>query len=122
MAELITVSKNDFLFRQDDVADAMYIVKSGKLSLVISDSETEQEVDTASMGQLLGEMSLFDKKPRSAGAKALIDSVVVKLPYAKLENELGTMPDWVKLVLRKLSEKIREANVKILINSSNKKK
>lgn len=121
MAEFVNVGKNDFLFRQGDTADSMYIVKSGKISLLISDGQIEKEVDTASMGQLLGEMSLFDKKPRSAGAKALIDSVVVKLPYPKLEGELNTMPDWVKLVLKKMCEKIREANVKILVNATNKK-
>lgn len=121
MAELVSIVKNEFLFKQGDVADSMYIVKSGKISLLINDDENEQEVDTASMGQLLGEMSLFDKKPRSAGAKAVIDSVLVKLPYAKLEDELRHMPEWVQAVLKKLSEKIREANAKILINSAKKK-
>ncbi len=121
MAELVNVEKNEFLFKQGDKADCMYIVKSGKISLLINDGENEKEVDTASMGQLLGEMSLFDKKQRSAGAKAIIDSVLVKLPYAKLETELNAMPDWVKAVLKKLSEKIREANVKILIDTANKK-
>ncbi len=114
MAELVSVKKNEFLFQQDDLADAMYIVKSGKISLLISDGVSEQEVDTASMGQLLGEMSLFDKKLRSAGAKALIDSQVIKLPYKKLEEELETMPEWVQAVFKNLSEKIREANIKIL--------
>lgn len=114
MAEIVSVKKNEFLFEQGDVADCMYIVKSGKMSLLISDGVTEKEVDTASMGQLLGEMSLFDKKLRSAGAKAIIDSTLLKLPYAKLENELNSMPEWVQAVLKTISEKIRESNVKIL--------
>lgn len=121
MAEMVSVSKNEFLFKQGDAADCMYIVKSGKISLLINDGENEKEVDTASMGQLLGEMSLFDKQHRSAGAKALIDTVLIRLPYTKLEEELNNMPDWVQAVLKKLSEKIREANVKILINSTKKK-
>lgn len=121
MAELVSVNKDEYLFRQGDVADSMYIVKSGKISLIITDGENVQEVDTATMGQLLGEMSLFDKQERSADAKAIMDSVLVRLPYAKLEQELGQMPAWVQAVLKKLSEKIREANVKILINSAKKK-
>lgn len=121
MAEFVSVAKNEFLFRQGDTADAMYIVKSGKISLLINDGQNEKEVDTASMGQLLGEISLFDKSLRSAGAKAIIDSVMVRLPYPKLEGELNAMPEWVKLVLKKMCEKIREANAKILINTANKK-
>lgn len=114
MAEIVSVQKNEFLFKQGDPADSMYIVKSGKISLLISNGTTEKEIDTASMGQLLGEMSLFDKKSRSAGAKAIIDSTLIKLPYNKLEEELKNMPEWVQAVLKRLSEKIREANVKIL--------
>ena len=121
MAGFVKVAQNQFLFKQGDVADCMYIVKSGKISLLINDGTNEKEVSTASPGQLLGEMSLFDKKHRSAGAKALVDSEVVMLPYTKLETELNTMPDWVKLVLKKMCEKIREANVKILTNTSTKK-
>lgn len=114
MAEVVSVKKNDFLFKQGDPADSMYIVKSGTISLLISNGPTEKEIDTAGTGQLLGEMSLFDKKSRSASAKALVDSTLVKLPYSKLEEELKNMPEWVQAVLKRLSEKIREANVKIL--------
>ena len=121
MAEIISVNKNEFLFKQDDSADSMYIVKSGKMSLIISDGVSQKEVDTASMGQLLGEMSLFDKKLRSASALAIIDSTLIKLPYSKLEEDLNRMPEWVQAVLKKLSEKIREANVKILSTPSRKK-
>lgn len=120
MAEVISLKKNEFLFKQNDFADAMYIVKSGKLSLIITDGVAEKEVDTASMGQLLGEMSLFDKNNRSAGAKAIIDSTLIKLPYAKLEEELKNMPEWVPAVMSKLSEKIREANMKILHKAGKK--
>lgn len=116
MAVAISVKKDEFLFKQGDVADGMFIVKSGKISLVITDGVTEKEVDTATIGQLIGEMPLFDKKLRSAGAVAIIDSVLIKLPYKKLEEELEQMPEWVQAVLKKLSEKIREANEKILNN------
>ena len=65
-------------------------------------------------GQLIGEMSLFDKRMRSAGAKALMDSELVKLPYFRLEAELATMPEWVQIAMKTLAYKIREANKKIL--------
>ncbi|MEK6629025.1 MAG: cyclic nucleotide-binding domain-containing protein [Bdellovibrionota bacterium] len=114
MASVTYVRQGEFLFKQGDVADAMFIVKTGKISLLITDGISQKEIDTASTGQLIGEMPLFDKKLRSAGAKAIIDSVLVQLPYKKLEDELVQMPEWVQAVLKKLSEKIREANNKIL--------
>lgn len=114
MADFIELKKDAYLFKQGDPADCMYIVKSGKLSITISDGVTEKEVDSASPGQLIGEMSLFDRKNRSASARALFDSSLVRLPYDKLEMELKKMPEWVQVVLSKLSEKIRETNDKIL--------
>lgn len=118
MSETLSVKKNNFLFKQGDVADAMYIVRSGQISLIISDSATEKEIGSANPGQLIGEMSLFDKQHRSASALALMDTVLIKLPYDKLINELQNMPAWVQAVLKNLSEKVREANFKILKNKN----
>lgn len=117
MVETVTVKKDQFLFEQGDEADCMYIVKSGKMNLIISDGIKENVIDTATMGQLFGEMSLFDKKNRSASAKAVIDTVLVKLPYKKLEEELIVMPEWVQATLKTLCEKIREANLRVLSKS-----
>lgn len=114
MPEVVTLKKDQYLFEDGDPADAMYIVKSGQLSILITDGQTEKEVSRVSTGQLIGEMSLFDKRNRSAGAKALTDVELVRLPYPKLEAELSTMPEWVQVTLKTLSQKIRDANKKIL--------
>lgn len=114
LSEIINLKKNEYLFKQGYTADCMYIVKSGQISLLISDELTEKEIDVASPGQLLGEMSLFDNQQRSASALALTDAVLLKLPYEKLMLELQSMPPWVQTVLKKLSEKLRETNSKIL--------
>jgi CRP/FNR family cyclic AMP-dependent transcriptional regulator len=115
MPDLIKVKKDMFLFEEGDEPDAMYIVKSGQISLYISDGTNQKVVATASAGQLIGEMALFDKKPRSATAKADLASEVVKLPYVQLDKDLAKMPEWVQAILKKMVEKIREANNKILL-------
>jgi CRP-like cAMP-binding protein len=117
MPQLLQIQKGDFLFREGDVAEDMYIIKSGEISLIVSDGVSELIVARASSGQLIGEMSLFDKKLRSASAKAVTPVEVVQLPYAKLESELETMPEWVQVTLKTLSEKIRQANSKLLKNT-----
>lgn len=114
MADIISIKKDEILFEDGDVADAMYIVKSGSISILISDDKTEKEVSRVSTGQLIGEMSLFDKRLRSATAKALTNCELVRLPYPKLEAELATMPEWVQVTLKTLVQKIRDANKKIL--------
>jgi len=66
------------------------------------------------VGELIGELALFDKKNRSASAKALSDSSLVVLPYAALEKQLETLPPWVKITMKTLSEKLRETNYKLI--------
>lgn len=114
MPQIVHVKKGDSLFEEGDAAEHMYIVKSGEISLSVSDGVNETIITRISSGQLFGEMSLFDKKFRSATARAVTEVEVVALPYAKLEAELASMPEWVQVTLKTLSEKIRQANTKLL--------
>ena len=114
MADIINLKKDQYLFEDGDTADAMYIVKSGQISILITDGVNEKEVARMTTGQLIGEMSLFDKRLRSAGAKALTNTELVRLPYTKLEAELSTMPEWVQVAMKTMAYKLREANKKIM--------
>lgn len=112
MAEYRNLKKDEILFQQGDIPDNMYIVRSGHFSIFIKENNVTVEISRVSAGQLIGEMGLFDKKNRSAGVKALDEASVVILPYAQLEKQLDTLPEWVKITMRTLSEKLRETNKK----------
>lgn len=112
MSEFNVVKKGNLLFEEGDYPDAMYIVRSGQFSIFVRDGEVEKEVSLAGPGSLIGEMSLFDKKLRSAGARAKTDSSVVVLPYQQLEKQLETLPEWVRITMKTLSEKLRTTNKK----------
>src|SRR5690606_19958166 len=58
---------------------------------------------------------IFDKKPRSANVKAIKDSEVIMLPYEALNQQLDSLPVWIKAILRTLNENLREASKKIKI-------
>ena len=112
MADYTSVKKGEYLFEEGDPPDCMYIVRSGQFSIFVRENDVEREVALAGIGNLIGEMSLFDKKLRSASARATTDSSVVKLPYSQLENQLEELPEWVRITMRTLSEKLRQTNKK----------
>jgi CRP/FNR family transcriptional regulator, cyclic AMP receptor protein len=114
MSEYHVVKKDEFLFEEGDFPEHMYIVKSGQFSIFIKDGTIEKEISLAGPGNLIGEMSLFDKKFRSASARATVDSTVVRLPYQHLEKQLEELPEWVKITIKTLSEKLRNTNKKFL--------
>lgn len=112
MSDFNVIKKDHLLFEEGDFPDAMYIVRSGQFSIFIKEGEKEKEVSLAGPGNLVGEMGLFDKKLRSASARATTDSSVVTLPYAQLEKQLETLPEWVRITMKTLSEKLRSTNKK----------
>ncbi|MFN7903570.1 MAG: Crp/Fnr family transcriptional regulator [Pseudobdellovibrionaceae bacterium] len=107
------VVQGAYLFREGDGPDAMYIIKAGSFAITKSKGSSEIILAEIGPGAMVGEMALFDRKPRSANVKALTDSEVVALPYDSLSSQLETLPVWVKAIMKTMNENIREANKKI---------
>ncbi|MBY0314945.1 MAG: cyclic nucleotide-binding domain-containing protein [Bdellovibrionales bacterium] len=112
MSEVISLKQNEVLFKEGDYPDCMYIVRSGAVSIYVIEHNREKALTLVGPGNLIGEMGLFDKGLRSASAKAIEDSELVKLPYFQLEKQMELLPEWVKITMKSLSEKLRVANKK----------
>lgn len=115
MAEAKKVAKDNYLFRDGDAPDAMYIIKSGAFAVTKTKGSSEVVLAELNAGAMVGEMALFDKKPRSANIKAIKDSEVIALPYDSLDKQLESLPVWVRAIMKTMNENIREANKKIKI-------
>jgi CRP/FNR family cyclic AMP-dependent transcriptional regulator len=120
MAEGKKVARDTYLFREGDAPDAMYILKTGELAITKTKGTSEIILATLSPGGMVGEMAIFDMKPRSANVKALKESEVIVLPYDSLTKQLEGLPVWTKAVLKTMNENLREANRKIkMLESAN---
>lgn len=113
MADGKKVAKDTYLFREGDAPDAMYIVKTGMLAVTKTKGTSEVVLAEIGPGSMVGEMAIFDKKPRSANVKAMKDSEVISLPYEGLNQQMDSLPVWVKAIMRTMNENLREANKKI---------
>ena len=109
------LEKGQLLFREGDPSDAMYVVKKGRIAITKTKGDSEVELASIGPGQMFGEMAFFDKKPRSANARASADSEVIPLPFANLEAHFKAMPEWLKSMIKTINEHLREANKKIKI-------
>lgn len=113
MAEPKKIPKDYYLFREGDGPDAMYIIKSGAFAITKTKGSSEIVLAEIKTGAMVGEMALFDLKPRSANVKATKDSEVIALPYEGLLKQLETLPVWVRAIMKTMNENMREANKKI---------
>lgn len=81
--ELVTFKKSDIIADIGDVGEALYFVISGEAVLVYGTDSTETEVGRMKVGELIGEMSFFDQRPRSVRMRALKDDTqLLRLPRA----------------------------------------
>ncbi len=107
------LAKNDILFREGDPSDAMYVIKSGRIAITKAKGSGEIILAEKASGEMLGEMAFFDNKPRSAGAKALVDTEVIQLPFTALHAQFKTFPEWLKAMVKTINGQLRDANTRI---------
>ena len=103
----VRLERNNTLFAEGDEASEMYVVRSGRIGIAKrSPDGRESIVALMEPGDVFGEMPLFDREPRSAGARALERTELVRLPYdvvrAELEAQPGALWDVVALIARRL--------------------
>jgi CRP-like cAMP-binding protein len=68
--ELVRFDKGEIIADIGDVGEALYFVVKGEALLVYQDADQETEVGRMKEGELIGEMSFFDRRPRSVRMRA----------------------------------------------------
>ena len=107
----VKLSRGEHLFNEGDDGDALYVVLEGKMKL------TRQAVDgrenllsVIGPGEMFGELSLFDPRPRTSTASAVTDAVLVGLKHEALISWLQQHPEVSLHLLRALAQRLRRAN------------
>lgn len=113
MGAIRKIHKGDVLFKEGDVSDAIYVIKSGRIAITKAKGNGEIVLAEKKTGEMLGEMAFFDNKPRSATAKAIQDTEIITLPFTALYAQFRTFPEWLKAVVKTVNSHLRDANVRI---------
>lgn len=107
-AELLSLVRNDVVFEEGAEADACFVMVSGRIAISNKSADgRESMVAIMQRGDLFGEMGLFDGLGRSAEARALEDSEVLRVSYEVLRNIWEDKPQLLWSVVRLLSKRIR---------------
>ena len=106
--------KNSTVIAAGDPTDAMYIVVSGRLKVVMSDKEG-QEVILAilNQGEYFGEMGLIAQAPRSATVTTIEPCELLTITRTDFTKCLKGNFDLTMNVIRGLVKRLREADTKI---------
>ncbi len=102
------LSKDEVLFRKGDAGDSLFMIGDGWVKIVTEDAFGSQlTLNQCGPGEAVGEMSLFDQAPRSAGVVALSDVALLELKQDALLKLLDQRADVALLVIRGISSRLR---------------
>lgn len=107
-SSLRKLDRNDVVFRESEAADALYVIASGRIAISNrSDDGRESMVALMGRGDLFGEMGLFDRRGRSAEARALEPSEVVEVRYQPVRDLYEREPQHLWRVVSLLAARLR---------------
>jgi CRP-like cAMP-binding protein len=107
------IAQGEYLFKEGDTPDAMYVIKSGRFDVLKAKGQSEIKLAELGPGAMVGEMAFFDNKPRSASVRAVKDGEAIVLPYKALHAQFNQFPEWTKAIMRTVNEHLRKANQRI---------
>jgi CRP-like cAMP-binding protein len=107
----VEVRRGEYVFREGDLGTEMYIVQDGRIEILKAlKGEEERQVAVLEKGDFFGEMSILEELPRTAGARALIDSKLLQINGSTFDQMLRTNPEIAVRMMRKLSRRLRETD------------
>jgi len=107
----VELGRGERLFAEGDEGDRLFVVLDGKIKLTRAAPDgRENLLSVVGPGEMFGELSLFDPRPRTASATAITDAHLVALAHDKLLIWLTGRPEVALHLLRALAQRLRRAN------------
>jgi CRP-like cAMP-binding protein len=98
----------EIIVRQGEPGDCMFVVQSGAVEVVREDDGTMTVLAELGPNDFFGEMSLFEREPRSATVRAKRDARVLTVDRKTLFRRIQSDPSLALNLLRTMSHRIRE--------------
>jgi NTE family protein len=107
--ETLTLKRGDVLVRQGEMADALYVVVTGRFLVTIEGRR--DPIAEVGPGQTIGEIAFLAGGARTATVTALRDSLVLRLGRAEFEALSAKSPSIWRTLTVAMARRVAEANV-----------
>jgi CRP/FNR family cyclic AMP-dependent transcriptional regulator len=111
---LKTFPPDSVIFKEGDQGTEMFVIVDGEVEIRKSTtSESAKTLIELKKGDIFGEMSLIERKPRSATAVTTQATQLLCITEELFDTVLQKNPDFSRKIIRVLSERLRRANMTI---------
>jgi signal transduction histidine kinase len=104
----------DRVIEEGAPGDSLYIVLSGELEITKRDGDREIVLAKRKAGEAIGEMSLLERTPRSASARAVQPSALLEISPGAFQSVLEANPSTAMTVLRTVASRLRSTEASLM--------
>jgi CRP-like cAMP-binding protein len=105
-----TARADETIFREEDLGDEMYLVRTGQVSLHQELGSGPALIETVEPGGYFGEMAIIDDLPRTATARAEVDTSLLVLHKNDFRAAVQDYPDIAFEIFREFTRRLRRAD------------
>ena len=104
----------EIIARQGEVGDCMYVVQDGEVEIVREEGATEVVLRSAHRNELLGEMAIFEHRPRSATMRAKGRVRILTLDKKNFLRRINEDPSLAFRMVETMSRRVRELSAQVV--------
>jgi CRP/FNR family cyclic AMP-dependent transcriptional regulator len=111
-------TKNETIVRQGEMGLGLYLIAKGHVKVENEKGGQRKHLKDLGPGEVIGEMSLLDNKPRSATVTATEDTECVLLTRDSIMKLMNKYPEIPIGMARVLAERVRQANEEVVSSAA----
>jgi signal transduction histidine kinase len=111
MGEIFDLDAGDFLIREGDEADALYVVLDGELEVTKRSGRSEIPLARVGPGALQGEIAALEGGRRLASVHAVGPAEALRIPIRAVRELLSAGPDVALAIIRTAVARLRSMEV-----------
>ena len=105
-AEPLTLPAGEWLMREGEMGDALYVVLAGGLEITKRSGEQDVALAVRGEGEVIGEMALLEQTPRSASGRAVQETRLLRIGKEAFKQVLAASPSAALALLRTFNTRL----------------
>jgi CRP-like cAMP-binding protein len=109
-----TYRDGEILCRQGEMGDCLFVIQEGEFEVVREEDERQSVIRVAGKDELLGEMAIFDRAPRSATVRAKGTGRALTLDKRNFLKRINEDPSLAFRLVQQMSRRVRELTKQVV--------
>lgn len=104
----------EVIVRQGDMGDGMFVIQEGQVEILSEGDRGAMRIRVAGKDELVGEMAVFERAPRSATMRALGEARVLTVDRKNFLRRINEDPSLAFRLVETMSHRVRELSAEIV--------